>query len=681
MSNNNALLIKNNQPYGTVPFGQIKTEDFLPAIEEGVKQNEQDIDSIVNNESNPTFENTILALEKSGDLLDNVATVYFHLFGSESDQEFQKLANEISPKLAKLENDINLNEKLFKRVEKVYLNDYESMDKDDKKLTEIIYKDFLRNGAKLSDIDKEKLREIDNELSTLSPKFGNNSLNATNSYELWLDEEDLVGLPDLSKDMAKLAAKEKGKTNKYLFTLHMPSYLPFMKYSKRRDLREELMKASSTKCYGDKYDNSEYVKQISSLKHKRAQLLGYDNFADYVLERRMAENQKNIFNLLDSLYDSCYDLAKDELEDIKKIAYELDKIEKIEVWDTMYYSERLKERLYNFNEDELRPYFKAENVINGIFKVANKMYGLEFKKLDNIQTYHKDVNVYEVSDDKNNHIGILYEDLYPRPGKRSGAWMNELRSQGMNIKGDVERPHVTFTCNLTKSTEDKPALLSYDEVNTIYHEFGHCLHGLLSNCKYKSTGGTSVFWDFVELPSQIMENWLDEKETLNLFAFHYETGEVIPEEMIAKIKNSKNFMSASMCLRQLSLGYLDMAWYGQPTNVDNIEEFEKEAIKKTSLLDRIPGSTISCNFGHIFAGGYSAGYYSYKWAEVLEADAFEKFKEDGIFNKKTSQSFRDNILSKGNLEHPMELYKRFRGREPNVNALIKRDGLKEIHEA
>ena len=678
---NNPLLSKNNEPFNTIPFNDIKTEHYLPAIKKGIELNEKEIDQIVSNDEEPNFENTILALEKSGELLDKITTTYFHLFGSESDSDFQKLANEISPMLAKLENDINLNADLFKKVEFVFENHYSDMNSDDKKLTEIIYKDFVRNGSKLDDDQKNRLREIDNKLSTLSPKFGNNSLNATNAFELWLEKKDLDGLPEVSIEMAKAAAKDKGNDDQYLFTLHMPSYFPFMKYSKRRDLREKFMKAMSRKCYGDKYDNSQYVKDIASLKHQRAQILGYDNFADYVLEKRMAENQKNIFNLLDNLYESSYDLAKEELEEVKKIAKELDGIEKLEVWDTMYYSEKLKEKLYNFNESELRPYFKAENVIDGIFKVANKMYGLNFEKLENIQTYHKDVNVYEVTGDKNEHIGLLYEDLYPRPGKRSGAWMNELKSQGMNVEGQIERPHVTFTCNFTKSTPTKPALLSYDEVNTVYHEFGHCLHGLLSDCKYKSTGGTSVFWDFVELPSQIMENWLNEKETLSLFAYHYESGDLIPDELINKIKNSKNFMSASMCLRQLSLGYLDMAWYSKPVDVDNIEEFENKTLEKTSLLDRIPGSTISCNFGHIFAGGYSAGYYSYKWAEVLEADAFEKFKEDGIFNRETASSFRKNILSKGNLEHPMRLYEKFRGREPKVDALIKRDGLKELNEA
>ncbi|MAV58841.1 MAG: peptidase M3 [Candidatus Marinimicrobia bacterium] len=678
---NNPLLSKNNEPFNTIPFSDIKTEHYLPAIKKGIELNEKEIDEIVNNSEKPNFKNTILALEKSGELLDSITTTYFHLFGSESDSEFQKLANEISPMLAKLENDINLNTELFEKVEFVYENHYSDMNADDKKLTEIIYKDFVRNGSKLNEDKKNKLREIDNKLSTLSPKFGNNTLNATNAFELWLEESDLDGLPEVSIEMAKAAAKEKGNENQYLFTLHMPSYFPFMKYSKRRDLREKFMKAMSRKCYGDKYDNSQYVKDIAFLKHQRAQILGYENFADYVLEKRMAENQKNIFNLLDNLYDSSYDLAKNELEDVKKIAKDMDGIEKLEVWDTMYYSEKLKEKLYNFNESELRPYFKAENVIDGIFKVANKLYGLNFEKLNNIQTYHDDINVYQVTGDKNEHIGLLYEDLYPRPGKRSGAWMNELKSQGMNFDGQIERPHVTFTCNFTKSTPTKPALLSYDEVNTVYHEFGHCLHGLLSDCKYKSTGGTSVFWDFVELPSQIMENWLDEKETLSLFAYHYESGDLIPEELVQKIKKSKNFMSASMCLRQLSLGYLDMAWYGKPVEVENIEEFENKTLEKTSLLDRIPGSTISCNFGHIFAGGYSAGYYSYKWAEVLEADAFEKFKEDGIFNKETASSFRKNILSKGNLEHPMRLYEKFRGREPKVDALIKRDGLKELNEA
>ena len=441
------------------------------------------------------------------------------------------------------------------------------------------------------------------------------------------------------------------------------------------DFLKEVMSAFSRKCNGDDYDNAPTVKRIVKLKHERARLLGYDNFADYVLEKRMAENQKNIFNFLDDLYESCFEPAKSDLKKVQEYAFELDGIKELQKWDFAYYSEKLKKKLYDFDEDVLRPYFKSENVINGVFEVAKRLYGLGFKPLDNVQTYHKDVNVYEVVSEDGKHIGILYEDLFPRETKRSGAWMNELRSQGM-YNGKIERPHVTFTCNLTKPTETKPSLLTFREVETIFHEFGHCLHGLLSNCDYSSIGGTSVFWDFVELPSQIMENWVVEKETLQIFAHHYETNELIPDELIEKIKSAKNFLSATACLRQLSLGYLDMAWYGRDNDVDSIEMFENEVTSKTSLLPPIPGGATSSSFGHIFAGGYSAGYYSYKWAEVLEADAFEKFKEDGIFNRKTAESFRDNILSKGNQDHPMILFKAFRGREPLIDALLKRDGLK-----
>ena len=676
----NPLLEKFDQPFGTIPFNEIKTNDFVPALDAAIEEAKAEIEDIANNPENPTFENTILAQELSGKKLGRVATTYFHLFGSESDQNFQNLAEEISPKLAKFGNDINLNKDLFKRVEEVYINDLDKLNDEDARLTELSYKGFVRNGAKLSDEDKDKIRNLDEEMSTLSPQFSNNSLNATNSYELWLGENDLDGLPQMIKDGAKMAAKSKGREDEWLFTLQFPSYYPFMKFSNRRDLRQELMTASVTKCNGGEFDNTEICKRIAKLKHERAILLGYDNFADYVLEKRMAENQTNIYNLLDNLYEACFEPAKEDLRQIKEIAKEIDDLDDIKPWDTVYYAEKLKQKLYDFNEDSLRPYFKSENVVNGVFEVAKRMYGLEFVKLDNIQTWHEDVNVYEVKDEDGSHVGILYEDLFPRETKRSGAWMNELRSQGMQ-GGEVKRPHVTFSCNLTKPTDTTPSLLTFAEVTTIFHEFGHCLHGLLSNRKYTSVGGTSVFWDFVELPSQIMENWVGEKEALSLFAHHYETGEVIPDELLNKIKDSKNFMSGTMCLRQLSLGYLDMAWFGKDNDVEDVEEFEWNAVKKTALMEKMPGSSISCSLGHIFAGGYSAGYYSYKWAEVLEADAFEKFKEDGLFNRETAQSFRDNILSQGNMKHPMELYKSFRGREPKVEALLKRDGLMATNEA
>ena len=676
----NPLLEKFDQPFGTIPFNEIKTEDFVSALDAAIEEAKSEIDAIANSSEDPTFDNTILAQELSGEKLGRVATTYFHLFGSESDQDFQNLASEISPKLAKFGNDINLNKDLFNRVEEVYINQLNTLNDEDARLTEISYKGFVRNGAKLSDEDKDKIRNLDEEMSTLSPQFSNNSLNATNSYELWLGENDLDGLPQMIKDGAKMAAKSKGREDEWLFTLQFPSYYPFMKFSSRRDLRQELMTASVTKCNGGEFDNTEICKRIAKLKHERAMLLGYDNFADYVLEKRMAENQTNIYNLLDNLYEACFEPAKEDLRQIKEIAKEIDNLDDIKPWDTVYYAEKLKQKLYDFNEDSLRPYFKSENVVNGVFEVAKRMYGLDFVKLDNIQTWHEDVNVYEVKDEDGSHVGILYEDLFPRETKRSGAWMNELRSQGMQ-GGEVKRPHVTFSCNLTKPTDSTPSLLTFSEVTTIFHEFGHCLHGLLSNRKYTSVGGTSVFWDFVELPSQIMENWVGEKEALSLFAHHYETGEVIPDELLDKIKDSKNFMSGTMCLRQLSLGYLDMAWFGKDNDVENVEEFEWNAVKKTALMDKMPGSSISCSLGHIFAGGYSAGYYSYKWAEVLEADAFEKFKEDGLFNRETAQSFRDNILSQGNMKHPMELYKSFRGREPKVEALLKRDGLMAANEA
>ena len=676
----NPLLEKFDQPFGTVPFNEVKTDHFVPALDAAIKEAKSEIDAIAGNPENPTFENTILAQELSGKKLGRVATTYFHLFGSESDQDFQNLAGEISPKLAKFGNDINLNKNLFERVEEVYLKHLDTLNEEDARLTELSYKGFVRNGAKLSDEDKDKIRSLDEELSTLSPQFSNNSLNATNSYELWLTENDLDGLPQMIKDGAKMAAKSKGREDEWLFTLQFPSYYPFMKFSSRRDLRKELMTASVTKCNGGEFDNTDICKRIAKLKHERAMLLGYDNFADYVLEKRMAENQTNIYNLLDNLYEACFEPAKEDLRQIKETAKEIDGLDDIKPWDTVYYAEKLKQKLYDFNEDSLRPYFESENVVNGVFEVAKRMYGLDFVKLDNIQTWHEDVNVYEVKDEDGSHVGILYEDLFPRETKRAGAWMNELRSQGMQ-GGEVKRPHVTFSCNLTKPTESTPSLLTFAEVTTIFHEFGHCLHGLLSNRKYTSVGGTSVFWDFVELPSQIMENWVGEKEALSLFAHHYETGEVIPDELLEKIKDSKNFMSGTMCLRQLSLGYLDMAWFGKDNDVENVEEFEWNAVKKTALMDKMPGASISCSLGHIFAGGYSAGYYSYKWAEVLEADAFEKFKEDGLFNRETAQSFRDNILSQGNMKHPMELYKSFRGREPKVEALLKRDGLMAANEA
>ena len=673
---NNPFFKEYNQPFNAIPFNEFKMEHFLPAIHEAIKISNSKIDSICNSNEEASFENTILELETSHEDLQRIVGIYWHLFGAHSEGDFKSLAQEISPIVSSHTNDYMLNPNLFQRIQTVYNNRLNmNYDEHDLKLTEDTYQAFIRNGASLSDSDKEALRNLDQELSLLSPKFSNNVLDAQNSFEMWItNEEDLEGLPEDAINAAKESAKNKGKDEQWLFTLQMSSYLPFMTYSKKRHLRERLFKAYGSLCNGGQYDNNDIIKKIVGLKHKRAQLLGYDSHADFVLERRMAENIERVYDLLDNLYDYSYDAAKEELNELKDYAIKKDGIDPFFQWDLMYYKEALKKEKYAFDSEELRPYFKAENVINGAFEIASMLYGLTFKKLDNIQVWHDEVDCFEVNDSDGSHVGVLYIDLFPRNTKRSGAWMNALLENGF-YKGEVRRPHVLFCASLTPSTKDKPSLLNYREVETVFHEFGHCLHGLLSDGKYQSTSGTNVFWDFVELPSQIMENWVGEPEALKLFAKHYETGEVIPDDLIGKIKKSSNYGAGYLSLRQLSLGYLDMAWYTNLDDVDNVEEFENKAVEKTKLFPTVSGMTVSNSFGHIFSGGYSAGYYSYKWAEVLDADAFEKFKEDGIFNKKTASSFRTNILSKGGLKHPMELYKNFRGREPKVEALLRRDDL------
>ena len=672
----NPLNEKFNTPFETIPFSKIKTEHFLPALDDAIKLSKSNIKSIIECNDEPDFKNTIEKFETASEQLGMVSGVYWHLFGAHSDGEHKKLADQISVKMSEYQNDYVLNKSLFAKIESVYKNRSEmNLDVHEMKLTEDVYVFFKRNGASLSDEEKVKLREIDKQLSSLSPKFSNNSLSAQNNFELWIsNEDDLDGLPDTAIDAAKYAAIEKDRKDEWLFTLQFPSYIPFITYSSKRHLREKMIKAYGSLCNGGDFDNSEIIKDIVSLKHKRANLLGYDSYADYVLERRMAQDVETVYGLLDNLYKHSFDAANKELSEIKDYAMELDGISDFRQWDFAYYKEKLKMKKYNFESETLRPYFKSENVLNGVFSIAEKMYGLKFNKLDNIDTWHKEVETFEVVDDKNEHVGLLYVDLFPRKTKRSGAWMNPILENGL-YKGKVRRPQVVFVCSLTPSTDEKPSLLTFSEVTTIFHEFGHCLHGLLADGKYQTTSGTNVFWDFVELPSQIMENWVSEPEALKLFAKHFETGETIPEDLIKKIKESSTFGAGYLCLRQLSLGYLDMAWYTNTDKVDDVELFEQKAIEKTQLFPKIENSTISSTFGHIFSGGYSAGYYSYKWAEVLEADAFEKFKEDGIFNADTAKSFRDNILSKGSLDHPMNLYKAFRGREPKVEALLKRDNL------
>jgi len=673
---NNPFFTNYKLPYDAVPFSKFKTEDFIPAVEKSIELAIDRITNIANNNEKPNFKNTILSLETASEELDYVMSVYWHLFGSESDKDLKDLAEKISPMGSKFQNDILLNSKLFEKIKFVYKNKKnENLDKEDIRLIDVTYKSFIRNGADLNEKDKEKIRKIDGKLSLLSPKFSNNVLNAQNKYELWIDnQEDLEGLPDSLINMAKEEAKQKGKEDKWLFTLQYPSMGPFLNYAKNRELRKELFLAYGGLCNNDEFNNNKIVKEIVQLKHERANLLGYNTFADYVLNDRMAQNIDNVYNLLDDLYDNCYDKAKVELNELKNYAKKIDGIDDFKQWDQSYYSTKLKKEKFNIDPEMLRPYFKAENVINGIFKIANKMYGIKFKELNNVDTWHEEVKCYEVTNNDQSLVGLIYIDLHPRPTKRSGAWMNSIKDNGM-YKGEIRRPHVQFTANLTRPTKNKPALLTFGEVETVFHEFGHCLHGLLSDCKYSTIGNTNVKWDFVELPSQIMENWVSEKEALNLFAQHFETDETIPENLIKKIKDSKNFGIATMYLRQLIFGYIDMAWHTKLEPVEDVEKFESEILEKTRLLDKVDNIAISSHFGHIFGGGYAAGYYSYKWAEVLEADAFESFKENGIFDKETALSFRNNILSKGNLKNPMELYKDFKGREPKVDALLKRDGL------
>ena len=679
MKADNNPFFKNNKNFDSAtPFDQLKAAHFLPGIKKSIQIAEINISEIAESNEEPSFQNVVLALENSSELLDTISSAYYHLFSAEAGEDIEKLAQEISPLLAKFSNDIYLNKKLFKKITHVDNYGHGIKNEEDERLVKVYLRRFIRNGASLSKDKKDRLREIDTELSSLSPKFSSNLRQAINKYELWIDSKsDLSGLPQMPIDAAKEAAIAKNEPDKWLFTLQFPSMGPFMKFSDNRKLREELSKAFSTKCLNDEFDNSDIIKNTVKLRHERAGLLGYKNYAEYILEERMAGAASDVYDLLDQLYDKAYPVAANEVAELRTFAEAEDGIEEIQSWDYAYYSEKMKKMMFDFDEEELRPYFKSENVVKGVFEIANRLYGISFEAINDIPVWNKEVQTYKAIDEEGEYLGLLYVDLHPRPTKKGGAWMNELRSYGLTSEG-VKKPHICFTCNLTKSTEKQPSLLSFQEVTTVFHEFGHCLHGLLSKVSHKTIGGTSVYWDFVELPSQIMENWVLEKEALSLFAKHYKTEKPIPEDLMKKLKKSKNFMTGNMCLRQLQFGYLDMAYHDNIVDIPEIEVFEDVVLGKTRLLPKVDGASVSCSFGHIFAGGYAAGYYSYKWAEVLEADAFEKFKEDGIFNKDTAKSFRENILSKGNLRHPMELFKSFRGRGPEVEALLRRDGLSEV---
>lgn len=659
------------------PFNEIKVEHYIPAINEAITEAKKNIE-LIKAQKEISFENTILALEQASEKVDRISNIYFNLFSAEANDAHQALAQQISPILSAFASDISLDEVIFQKIKFVYDNREKlNLKKEDLKLTEKMYKDFSRNGALLDAAKKQELRNLDQELSVLSPQFSENVLKATNAFELWIDNEsDLEGLPEGAREAAAQAAEQKSKKGQWLFTLQAPSLIPFLSYSTKRHLREKIWRASSSKSFGGEFDNQNIIKKIITLKNKRALLLGYKDYAEYVLEERMAKNSETVFNFLMNLLEPSKKAAEKDLKEVQEFRKQLEGTDEIKPWDFAFYSEKLKEQKYSFNEEDLRPYFKLENVIDGVFEHARKLFGLTFKLTTEIPTYHADVKTYEVYSEKNNdYVGLFYMDFFPRETKKGGAWMTNYREQGM-WSSEVKRPHVSIVCNFTKPTPTKPSLLSYDEVRTLFHEFGHALHGLLSQCRYRSLAGTNVYWDFVELPSQIMENWTEEKEGLDLFARHYQTNELIPAEMVAKIKKASLFQSGWLSLRQVSFALLDMKWYTtDPSKITDVDQFETGAMAATRLLPKEPGTNMSCSFSHIFGGGYGAGYYSYKWAEVLDADAFEYFKEKGLYNTEVATKFKDSILSRGGTAHPMDLYKEFRGREPDPKSLLKRSGL------
>lgn len=664
--------------FDEAPFSKIKNEHFKPAFLQGIEDARAEIDAITENSDAPTFDNTIEALEFSGQQLDRISSVFFNLNSAETNEEIQKIAQEISPLLSEFGNDITLNEGLFKRVKAVY-DQKDSLDLtvEQSTLLDKKYKSFSRNGANLADDKKKRLREIDAKLAKLKLTFGENVLAETNKYQLHLtNEADLDGLPEGEKEAAAQMAISKGKEDGWMITLDYPSYIPFMKYAKNRVLRRKLSLAFGSKGFhNDELDNQENVLEIAKLRFERANLLGYKTHANFVLEERMAETPEKVHSFLNELLEKAKPAAEREFKQLEDFAKKLDGIDRLEKWDSSYYSEKLKQELFNLDDEKLKPYFKLENVINGVFKVAENLFDLNFEEVTDIEKYHEEVKTYKVYDNDKNFISLFYADFHPRAGKRGGAWMTSFKSQWKR-NGENVRPHISNVCNFTPSTKSKPSLLTFNEVTTLFHEFGHGLHGMLANTTYPSLSGTSVFWDFVELPSQVLENWCYEKEALELFAKHYETGETIPMELVEKIKESATFQEGMQTLRQLSFGLLDMSWHGiDPIGITDVKAHEDEAFKDTSLYPETPETCMSTAFSHIFQGGYSSGYYSYKWAEVLDADAFAYFKEKGIFNKEVATKFKDNVLSQGGTENPMVLYKRFRGAEPKVEALLERAGL------
>jgi Zn-dependent oligopeptidase len=673
----NILLQQFDTKLDTAPFSKIKNENYLPAFQEAIVLAKAEIDEIANNAENPTFKNTIEALSFSGDTLDRISNIFFNLNSAETSDEMQKIAQEVSPLLSEFGNDVRLNANLFAKVKAVYdQRDTLNLNPEQTTLLDKQYKSFSRNGANLPEDKKNQLREIDKELSKLSLQFGENVLAETNAFELHLtDENDLAGLPEGTIEAARSLAKAQEKEG-WIFTLDHPSYIPFVTYADNRELRKKMAIAFGARCFQhNEFDNQEIVLKIAHLRFERANLLGYKTHAHFVLEERMAESPEKVLSFSNDLLAKAKPAAQKEFDQLTAFAKDLDGIEQLEKWDGAYYSEKLKQQLFNLDDEKLKPYFQLEKVLNGAFVIAEKLYGLTFTEVFDIDKYHKEVTTYEVTDKQNELVAVFYADFFPRKGKRNGAWMTSFKSQYIK-DGINERPHISNVCNFTKPTETKPSLLTFNEVTTLFHEFGHGLHGMLANTTYPNLSGTSVYWDFVELPSQIMENWCYEPEALALFAHHYETGEVIPQEYVQKIKESASFQEGLATMRQLSFGLLDMAWHGQdPTNITDIKTFETEQFASTQLYPDVKENAMSTAFSHIFQGGYSSGYYSYKWAEVLDADAFDYFLEEGIFNTEVAEKFKENVLSKGGTEHPMILYKRFRGQEPKPDALLKRAGL------
>ncbi len=664
-------------PHHTAPFHEIQLSDYEEAVMEGIREQNEEIKRITDNPEKPTFQNTIVALEDTGKTLDKVCNVFYNLLSAETNDAMDELAQKLAPVMSEHSNNIHQNEALFQRIQAVK-ESHPSLNKEEQTLLDNTYQGFVRSGATLQGEKKARFREITSQLSQLSLQFSQNNLKETNRFYLHItDEKDLAGLPDSQKEAAAEEA-QKRKMEGWVITLHAPSYRPFMMYADNRDLRQKLYMAYNTQgVHGDEYDNQEIVRKLVNLRMELAQLLGYKTYADYVLERRMAKDTAHVYKLLDQLLDAYLPKAKEEVAEVEAEARRKEGKEfQLMPWDFGYYSHKLKLEKYNLDPEMLRPYFELSKVKKGVFGLATKLYGITFKENKNIPVYHPEVTAYEVYDKDGSFLAVLYTDFHPRASKRAGAWMTSYKEQWKK-DGLNSRPHVSVTMNLTKPTDSKPALLTLGEVETFLHEFGHSLHGMFANTVYEGLSGTNVFWDFVELPSQFMENFAVEKEFLHTFAVHYQTGEPLPDELIDRIVKSRNFNVAYACVRQVSFGLLDMAYYTRTTPLtEDIPAFEKKAWKRAQVLPEVEGTCMSTQFSHIMAGGYSAGYYSYKWAEVLDADAFAEFQRHGTFSRETAEKFRKEVLSKGGTEDPMTLYKRFRGQEPTIDALLHRNGIK-----